>query len=83
MTIDFLAPFLIGLFGSLHCLGMCGPLVMAYSLHIKNPETQAAGLSPSPWGKGFLHHLAYHLGRLTTYGILGALAAGSFSDHRS
>ena len=78
MTIDLLAPFLIGLFGSLHCLGMCGPLVMAYSLHIKNPETRASGLSPSPWGKGFFHHLAYHLGRLTTYGILGALAAGLF-----
>jgi sulfite exporter TauE/SafE len=78
MTIDFLAPFLIGLFGSLHCLGMCGPLVMAYSLHIKNPEPRAAGLNPSPWGKGFSHHLAYHLGRLTTYGILGALAAGLF-----
>ena len=53
MTIDFLAPFLIGLFGSLHCLGMCGPLVMAYSLHIKNPEPRAAGLILLPGAKDF------------------------------
>ena len=76
MTIELLAPFLIGLFGSLHCLGMCGPLVMAYSVHIKSPEPRAVGLGPTPWGKGFFHHLAYHFGRLMTYGILGALAAG-------
>ena len=75
MTIDFLAPFLIGLLGAC-MLGMCGPLVMAYSLHIKNPKNLAVGLSVFSLGKGFLHHLAYHLGRLTTYGILGALAVG-------
>jgi sulfite exporter TauE/SafE len=79
MTIEFLAPFLIGLLGSLHCLGMCGPLVMAYSVHIKIPEPRAVDLSPSPWAKGFFHHLAYHFGRLITYGILGALAAGLFN----
>ena len=76
MTLELLAPFLIGLFGSLHCLGMCGPLVIAYSLHIKTPEPRAIVLNPSPWARGFSHHLAYHFGRLTTYGILGALAAG-------
>lgn len=80
MTIELIAPFLIGLLGSLHCLGMCGPLVMAFSVPIKNPETRAEGLIPSPWAKGFFHHLAYHFGRLTTYGILGALAAGLFES---
>ena len=49
---------------------------MAYSVHIKSPAPRAVGLGPSPWGKGFFHHLAYHFGRLMTYGILGALAAG-------
>jgi sulfite exporter TauE/SafE len=76
MTMEFLAPFLIGLLGSLHCLGMCGPLVMAYSVHIKSPEPWAVYRSSSPWVKGFFHHLAFHFGRLTTYGTLGALAAG-------
>jgi sulfite exporter TauE/SafE len=28
-----MTPFIVGLVGSLHCLGMCGPLVFAYSLH--------------------------------------------------
>jgi len=78
MTMAFLAPFLIGLLGSLHCLGMCGPLVMVYSVHIKSPESRAGGSDPAPWVKGFSHHLAYHSGRLMTYGILGALAAGLF-----
>jgi uncharacterized protein len=76
MALDFLAPLLIGFLGSLHCLGMCGPLVMAYSLHI--PKNGAQGQIPPPilWTKGLSHHAAFHLGRLFTYGILGALAAG-------
>ena len=75
MTFDLLAPFLIGLFGSLHCLGMCGPLIMAFSMHIKSPPVSAGGEISSPWGRGLFHHLAYHFGRLLTYGLLGGLAA--------
>jgi uncharacterized protein len=78
MTIDWTASFLIGLFGSLHCLGMCGPLVLAYSMHIKSPDESNRLLNRLPASKGFFHHLAFHLGRLITYGILGALAAGFF-----
>jgi uncharacterized protein len=92
MNLDLIAPFLIGLLGSLHCLGMCGPLVLAYSLHLKpliNRGTQPSqnensGIHErkepiSSWSSGFFHHLAYHFGRITTYGILGALAAGLFT----
>jgi uncharacterized protein len=78
MTIDLTACFLIGLFGSLHCLGMCGPLVLAYSMHIKSPDQSARELNRLPTAKGLFHHLAFHLGRLMTYGTLGALAAGLF-----
>jgi uncharacterized protein len=98
MTLELVAPFLIGLLGSLHCLGMCGPLVMAYSLNIKPsspteavqgiekgsrfkinrlPYTESNGISF--WNKRFFHHLAYHCGRIFTYGILGALTAGLFN----
>jgi hypothetical protein len=75
MALDFLAPLLIGFLGSLHCLGMCGPLIMAYSLHI--PKNGAQGEYPSPalWMTAFSHHAAFHLGRVFTYGMLGALAA--------
>ncbi|NWF53302.1 MAG: sulfite exporter TauE/SafE family protein [Syntrophaceae bacterium] len=76
MFFDFLAPLLIGFVGSLHCLGMCGPLIMAYSLHIRTDQT-GDPLGPSIfWVSGLTHHAAFHAGRLLTYGFLGALAAG-------
>ncbi len=55
----------LGSFG--HCVGMCGPLIAALSL---------------PLGKGRLlpANLFYHLGRITTYGLLGGITGitGSF-----
>ena len=76
MVLDFLAPLLIGFLGSLHCLGMCGPLVMAYSLNIRKNEASGKNHPQTPWMKGFCHHASFHLGRVLTYGMLGALAAG-------
>jgi len=73
--LDVIAPFFIGLVGSLHCLGMCGPLVMAYSLHVGKPRGPKAPEIPSLWWNGLAHHLSFHLGRVFTYGLLGALAA--------
>ncbi|MBW2455311.1 MAG: sulfite exporter TauE/SafE family protein [Deltaproteobacteria bacterium] len=47
----------LGLLGTGHCVGMCGPLVLAL-----------------PGRHGRLRaHLLYHLGRITTYTIVGAL----------
>ena len=79
MNLELVASFLIGLFGSLHCLGMCGPLVIAYSLNLKKTQPPVRELKYSYWGQGALHHLAFHLGRIMTYGILGALVAGLFA----
>lgn len=83
-------PVIVGFLGSLHCLGMCGPLVLAYSLNIdksRNPS-RARASSESPtvsapaagfvWRYGLVHHATFHLGRLLTYGGLGAVAAGLF-----
>jgi len=75
MLLDFLAPLLIGLAGSLHCLGMCGPLVMAYSLHIRSAEKEPVAGASALWWKGISHHATFHLGRILTYGFLGTLAA--------
>ncbi|MGE0710598.1 MAG: sulfite exporter TauE/SafE family protein [Planctomycetota bacterium] len=49
--------------GSLHCLGMCGPLV-------------AAGVAPlgASRREAILAHGLYHLGRLSTLALLGLLA---------
>lgn len=51
--------FLLGLGGSLHCLGMCGPLVMAVPFP-KSKETTAT-------------KLLYFFGKALAYGILGII----------
>lgn len=52
--------FMLGLAGSAHCAGMCGPLALAL------PRGAGAG-----WGSHVAGRLAYNLGRVTTYGALG------------
>lgn len=55
--LDLLSMFLLGLFGTGHCLGMCGPLVIAF---------------PARVGK-FSAHLWYHAGRVSTYTLIGVV----------
>lgn len=59
----------IGGFG--HCIGMCGPIVAAYSLH----DTASSSLMSR-----LVSHVFYNTGRITTYIFIGALMglAGSF-----
>lgn len=57
MTMPVWSAFALGLLGSLHCAAMCGPLVFA--LH-RGAATAGEKVS-------------YHLGRITTYAMLGAL----------
>jgi uncharacterized protein len=59
----------LGGFG--HCVAMCGPLVGALGLQAP------PGI---PARRALLPQLAYHLGRITTYGTVGAVMglAGSF-----
>ena len=56
---DLWTAFILGFFGSLHCAGMCGPLALAL------PVT---GNSPSGFVSG---RVAYNLGRIVTYVLLG------------
>lgn len=51
-----------GFVGSFHCIGMCGPIAMA----IPVPRQQAR--------LRLMAGVLYNLGRITTYGLLGALA---------
>ena len=53
--------FLMGLLGSVHCIGMCGPLMMALPISHKSNFQKLAAL--------FL----YHFGKITSYSILGIL----------
>jgi uncharacterized protein len=52
--------FMLGLLGTGHCIGMCGPLVLAF---------------PGRTGK-LMPHVWYHLGRVTTYAVLGGILGG-------
>ena len=70
MMLDLIGPFIFGLAGSGHCLGMCGPLVLAYSLHLR--PTASLG-SAAIWPASANHHAAFHAGRLFTYGLLGVV----------
>ena len=58
------AALLMGFLGSPHCLGMCGGLVAAFGLSMQD-------ISPS---KRRLLIATYHLGRLTSYALLGVIA---------
>lgn len=52
-----------------HCIGMCGPIVISFSLHLKDRPT-------------LLPHLYYNVGRTLTYGILGAVMGATASFTR-
>jgi sulfite exporter TauE/SafE len=51
-----------------HCIGMCGPIVVSFSLHLKRRPTTTP-------------HLLYHAGRICTYTLLGGIMGitGSFT----
>jgi len=59
---SLLTALLAGLLGGVHCVGMCGGIVAAFSF-------RADGTHPR-----FRFHLAYNLGRITSYALFGALA---------
>ncbi len=59
---DFVTALSIGLFGSLHCVGMCGPLALALPIGVGSTGTFLTGRA------------LYNLGRVTTYAFMGLIA---------
>jgi len=53
--------FTLGLVSGMHCLQMCGPIVMTYGIAV-------------PRGHALRAHLSYNAGRIATYMLLGAIA---------
>lgn len=53
--------FLMGLIGSLHCIGMCGPLVMALPISGQSNFQKWVSI------------LLYHFGKISSYTVLGIL----------
>lgn len=67
--IGLLTALLVGFFGGVHCVGMCGGIVGALTFglpeHVRN---RPAGAWP--------FHVAYNIGRIASYTLAGALAGG-------
>ena len=62
--IALFAAFLLGAMGSFHCVGMCGPLALSIPIANNSFSSLCTG------------SLLYNVGRITTYGLLGALIGG-------
>ncbi len=60
MTV-FISALLLGLFGSFHCAGMCGPIALALPLHDHSAGNKVLGGT------------IYNIGRTLTYGMMGAV----------
>lgn len=58
----YIALFLVGLLGGTHCMSMCGGIVGALTVQLPDRARRA-------WPV----HLAYNIGRITTYTALGAV----------
>ena len=68
--VGFLSALLVGLFGGVHCVGMCGGIVGALGMSLpragrRTPFVQLPYL------------LAYNLGRILSYTLAGALMGGA------
>ena len=64
--LGFAAALLMGVFGSVHCAGMCSGIACAFSATLPEPTRRSwPGLLP--------YVLAYNLGRLFSYAVAGAL----------
>jgi sulfite exporter TauE/SafE len=57
----FTTAILLGLVSSFHCVGMCGPLALSLPLSSLSPMGRSGAM------------LIYHAGRLSVYGLLGAI----------
>lgn len=62
------AIFLVGLLGGTHCVGMCGGIVTALSMQLPGQKANV----------GYL--IAYNIGRITTYTVVGAIAGAAGSS---
>ena len=60
LSMSLFSLFLAGLFGGGHCLGMCGGMVAAFSVHL-------------PANKHFIFLLGLNVGRLISYVLVGCV----------
>ncbi len=77
-TISLLPIFLIGLLGGVHCVGMCGGIVGAFSVATPRRSFPIAvsttGSLSSTVADSGMRVLSFNVGRIASYAIAGALA---------
>ena len=64
MSTLFLSMFALGLATSLHCIGMCGPMVVTYAVK---------GEEGGPWHKKLVPNVAYQAAKITSYVLVGLI----------
>ena len=57
----FITALIMGGIGTMHCIGMCGPLALSLPVVTNNNTSR------------FFSTLLYNLGRIVTYAVLGAI----------
>lgn len=61
LSMVLVSGFLLGFLGSMHCVGMCGPIMLALPFKSKSPI------------RFILKRILYHIGRITVYASFGLL----------
>jgi len=65
MEVSYALAFTTGIIGGFgHCIGMCGPVVTAFTLNAEQPGRTVHAVS---------YQLLYNAGRISTYGFMGSL----------
>ena len=78
--------FIVGLLGSVHCVGMCGGIVSVFSMTARQGTSGKAfpvkvmavgtGGGVAVWPRAIAHGLSYNAGRIASYAGAGAIAGG-------
>ncbi len=90
-ALQLLPVLVVGLAGSVHCIGMCGGIVGALTAGTAAPAVAPVTSSPRPViaivparpASPLLRVLAYNAGRISSYMVAGALAGGLASGAQS
>jgi sulfite exporter TauE/SafE/copper chaperone CopZ len=66
--------FVVGLLTSLHCIAMCGGIVLSQGINKRDEQTEGGAPEPSkrePFKAGLVPSLLYNGGRVVSYTIIG------------
>jgi len=83
-SLSLLPIFMIGLLGSVHCVGMCGGIVSAFSIASAPTRTfPVAVVTQSSTFDSALRVISYNIGRIGSYAMAGAIAGGIAGSART